>query len=137
MYEYGDPFNLYIGHRPLELIYSNPMSKPPERIERWLLRLQQYNFKVVYKKGTDNPADYLSRHVTEEKAATENIAEDYVDFVSQAALPKAMKIEEIQRGTQNDDILRALRAAIRTGKRSSDRLRPYKQIPEELSYYIQ
>ena len=34
LYVYGAPFVLYTDHKPLELIYANPMSKPPARIER-------------------------------------------------------------------------------------------------------
>ena len=58
MYLYGAPFTLYTDHKSLALIYANPVSKPPARIERWLLRLQQYDFDVVYKAGKDNPADF-------------------------------------------------------------------------------
>ena len=32
------------------------------RIERWILRLQRNTFRIVYKSGANNPADYLSRH---------------------------------------------------------------------------
>ncbi|CAB4021261.1 Hypothetical predicted protein, partial [Paramuricea clavata] len=41
LYLVGKEFTLYTDHKPLELIYS-PKSKPPPRIERWLLRMQQY-----------------------------------------------------------------------------------------------
>ncbi|KAM0677180.1 hypothetical protein COBT_004242, partial [Conglomerata obtusa] len=37
------------------------------RIMRYSLALQEYNFKVVYVKGEDNPADYLSRCYNVEK----------------------------------------------------------------------
>ena len=32
LYVYGAPFILFTDHKPLELIYSNPMSKPPARL---------------------------------------------------------------------------------------------------------
>jgi hypothetical protein len=35
LYLYGAPFILYTDHKPLELIYANPLSKPPARIEKW------------------------------------------------------------------------------------------------------
>ena len=53
----GTEFGVYTDHKALEAIFNNPKSKPPARIERWMLRLQ-----VIYKKGTFNEADYLSRH---------------------------------------------------------------------------
>jgi hypothetical protein len=78
---------LYPDHKPLELIYANPLSKPPARIERWILRLQQYDFKVVYKAGKDNPADFLSRHPLPGKAKESNLADEYVNFVIVPAVP--------------------------------------------------
>ena len=34
----------------------------PARIERWLLKMQLYEFQVIYQPGKSNPADYMSRH---------------------------------------------------------------------------
>ena len=48
--------------KPLEIIWNNPRSKPPARIERWGLRLQSYSFRVIHKPGKDNPTGYMSRH---------------------------------------------------------------------------
>ena len=31
---------------------NNPRSRPPARIERWMMRLQPFNFKVIYSKGS-------------------------------------------------------------------------------------
>ncbi|KAJ7993992.1 hypothetical protein DPEC_G00261320 [Dallia pectoralis] len=61
LYLYGTPFILVTDHKALEVIWNNPRSKPPARIERWGLRLQPYNLKVEYRKGADHPADYISR----------------------------------------------------------------------------
>ena len=46
MYVAGLSFELETDHKPLERIYL-PTSKPCARIERWVLRLQGFNFKVV------------------------------------------------------------------------------------------
>ena len=43
----------------MELILNNPKSKPSARIERWNLRLQDYQFNVVYTKGQYNPSDFF------------------------------------------------------------------------------
>lgn len=53
-------FELETDHKPLERIYSNT-SKPCARIERWVLRLKGYNFKVVYRSELTNVADALPR----------------------------------------------------------------------------
>ena len=41
MYLYGGHFTLLTDCKPIQLILSNPKSKPPARIERWNLRLQE------------------------------------------------------------------------------------------------
>jgi len=66
-YVYGVPFELITDHKPLEVIYGIK-SKPCARIERWVLRMQPYNFKVKYKPGAQNIADSLSRLVVESGA---------------------------------------------------------------------
>ena len=53
LYLYGANFEIVTDHKPLELIFNNPNSKPPARIQRWALRLQAYTFTVKYKPGPD------------------------------------------------------------------------------------
>ena len=60
IYVSGQSFELETDHKPLERIYSQT-SKPCARIERWVLRLQGYDFKEVYRHGKTNVADALSR----------------------------------------------------------------------------
>ena len=38
-------------HQPLETIFKKPLGKAPQRLQRMMLQLQQYNFEVVYKRG--------------------------------------------------------------------------------------
>ncbi|KAG7479351.1 Retrovirus-related Pol poly from transposon [Solea senegalensis] len=62
-------------------------------------RLQLYNLKVEYRKGSDNPADYMSRHPVPAHAPTKNtcatkVAEAYVNFIIQNKTPKAMTLDE-------------------------------------------
>ena len=60
LYLYAKEFTLISDHKPLEIINS-PKSKPSPRIERWAMRLMQYIFKVLYRPGPQNTADFLSR----------------------------------------------------------------------------
>ena len=48
IYLRGGKFTLYTDCKPIELILRNPKSKPPARIERWNLRIQDFDFDVVY-----------------------------------------------------------------------------------------
>ena len=106
LYLFGHKFNLVSDCRPLEAVFNNPNSKPKARIERWRLRLQGYNFKVTFKEGKKNVADYISRHIgscTDTKQS--NYAEEYVRYVSENAVPKSMTIEEICESTNRDKTL--------------------------------
>lgn len=60
LYLYGTEFELYTDHKPLEVIYD-PRAKSSARVERWVLRLQPYRYKIIYTPGKGNPADMLSR----------------------------------------------------------------------------
>ena len=87
-YVYGVPFDLVTDHKPLEVIYG-PRSKPCAHIERWVLRMQPYKFKVKYEPGPSNIADPLSRLVGNLKTSSSHSAEakEYVRFVSINATP--------------------------------------------------
>ena len=53
------PFILFTDHRPLEKL-GKEHSKTLNRLQEAMGR---YNFEIVYKKGSEMPADYLSRNV--------------------------------------------------------------------------
>ena len=145
IYLIGIEFELDTDHKPLEVIY-HPKAKPSARIERWALRLQQYQFKLRHRPGKTNPADVLSRKplLTLEK---NSIAEDYVNFLTDHLVPKSMNRQEIEDACQKDAEIQALIAAIRTNcwlgkpagktvKHRNDRnidLTPYKSIRNELT----
>lgn len=57
---YAREFKVQTDHQPLE--YLHKMKAPNSRILRWSLLLQEYQFRVRYRKGVNNVgADYLSR----------------------------------------------------------------------------
>ena len=64
-YLYGRKFTIVTDHRPLTWIFN--VKDPSSRLLRWRLKLEEYQYEVVYKKGSSNAnADALSRiHVTE------------------------------------------------------------------------
>lgn len=59
-YLHGTEFIIYTDHHPLT--YLNNITLSSSRLTRWRLKLAEYNFKIIYKKGSINTnADALSR----------------------------------------------------------------------------
>ena len=69
-YLYGTEFELVTDHKPLECIFS-PKCKTCARIERWLLRMQPYTFRVKYLPGPKNIVGPLSRLLRPQSALSE------------------------------------------------------------------
>lgn len=112
-YLFGRTFELITDHKALEVIFS-PKSKPCARIERWVLRLQSYKFKVIHKPGKNNIADPLSRLViiSEPKPSFDYGAEEYVNAISSLAAPVAIKLTEIQEESATDETILAVKDAL-------------------------
>lgn len=116
LYVFGKSVTIYTDHKPLVAMYGNPSAKLPTRIENWALRLQPYDVTVKYRAGSDNPADYLSRHpIPEEASSQEKSTESHVNYVCEKATPKAMTLSEIQTATTQDPTLQAVMTAVRYG----------------------
>lgn len=136
----GSVFDVITDHKALEAIFNNPRSKPPARIERWMMRLQPYSFRVIYQKGSLNEADYLSRHPvtnTQEDQQMEDLAENYVNFVTNHAIPKLMTLEEIKNATEKDPILTRVKTSLQTGiwNDKDQDLKPYQRCADELTVH--
>ena len=66
------------------------------------------------KLGAKNPADYLYRHPTAKDVRTqEQMMEEYINFIVDSIVPKAITLAEIIKATYEDRTLKGLRAAIR------------------------
>ncbi|GAB1602673.1 hypothetical protein Ahia01_000547000, partial [Argonauta hians] len=119
VYLFGSPtVTIYTDHKPLVSLFESPKIKLPARIERWVMRTQAYNLKIVYRPGKDNPADYMSRHPRElnrPSSREQKIAEEYVQYLAINSIPKAMTLEQVQVETARDRTLQAVIQAIRTG----------------------
>ena len=136
LYLYGTEFIIYTDHKPLEIIY-NPKRKPPARIERWVLRLQSYRFKIQHVPGPENPADVVSRlPLPHQPHVEQSIAEEYINYVATNAVPKAMTLAEIEKASLADPLLQRVHACISSGiwPEQPD-LKPFSQVSDELSIY--
>jgi len=74
-YLFGTTFDVYVDHFALTFLQTKAVISNA-RLQRWSLFLQQYDFKIFYKKGsTHQNADALSR------APVNNISRDFkIDF---------------------------------------------------------
>ena len=107
----GSHFKIVTDNRAAQLIFSNPESKPPARIERWALRLMSFDYEIVHKAGKNNIADYMSRHPMEnlETRDFENMTERYINFISEHSMPKAITREVLVAETVKDESLSQLK----------------------------
>ena len=113
-------FHLYIfcalvevitDHKALATLYGNPSAKLPVRLERWAIRLLQYQPMIEYRKGCDNSSDNLSRypHVSEKSSREELVAEEYVNFIAAERVPKAMSYAKVLAATLDGSTLSAVK----------------------------
>ena len=135
LYLYGKSFEMETDHRPLEYIFKPKASgKPaPARVERWLLRLQEYDFTVIYRPGPQNLADALSRLPNKTpRSNMESCADRYVHYLAEQLTPAAMSTAEIQEQSKADPELIQVRQCIE--KDQPHKLPPqYKSLVQEFS----
>lgn len=159
IYLLGISFTLETDHRPLEVLFTTK-SRPTARIERWMLRLQAFRFKVVYKKGSSNIADTLSRlgsHVNDPSWQEES--EVYIRRTAANALAilhndqsktdydtdteitiraiqetAAIDISEVVEATKNDEAMQAVSSSIMEEDWTSSMVKQYSPFRSELSF---
>ena len=137
-YLFGRSFVLETDHRPLEYLFQpkvHPSGKPPPaRIERWILRLQEYDFTVVYRPGAKNLADPLSRLPlpTTTRSNMESCADRYVCNLVQQMTPCAMATEDIRRASFADPEICQINEALATNQLQLIP-KPFQDVSDELS----
>ena len=128
-YLFGVRYTLLTDHEPLEVIYGNSQKKTSARIERWVLRLQSYDFDVKYIKGKFNIADCLSRLVSAAKSrcVSSEDAELYVRsiVINGVVDLKAITPKDVEVASDNDSELCYIRKAIATGS--------FEHVPVDIS----
>ncbi|XP_055525274.1 uncharacterized protein K02A2.6-like isoform X2 [Wyeomyia smithii] len=121
-YLYGRLFELITDHKPLEAIFK-PKSKPCARIERWVVRLQAYKAKVIYRPGKTNIADPLSRLAIKDNISGKTFdecAESYVHWVTSNAMLVALKITKIEQASDLDKSIQSVKVGLEQDVRSED-----------------
>ena len=132
-YLYGINFEICTDHKPL-LIVLGAKSKPPSaRMERWLLYLQQFQYKLTHIRGKDNPADVLSRlPVSTTQDHETQATEEFAYSMVREAIPAALVPKEVEIASEKDPTLQLVRNAVITDDWSKLQGTTYKAIKEEL-----
>ena len=137
IYLLGHHFTVVTDNRAVSLIYSNTKSRPPARIERWALRLTQFDFSIVHRPGNTNIADYYSRSPCKAgvSAYLEEIAsERHIAYIVRSAIPPAVTVEEVAEATNDDPELKELRTLLAKGaKHLPNTLKRFESMLSEMS----
>ena len=133
LYLYGlQTFDLVTDHKAVKVIYSRG-SKPSARSERWVLRLQPYNYNVCCVESGNNIADALSR-LTKIPASEKHRHDDaHVRMVTLSAFPVALTIQEIESASAEDEELQAVRSCLASGNWERA-LKTYMWVRNELTF---
>ena len=111
-----DLVNVETDHNPLEAIVLKPLYAAPQRLQRMLLRLQKFNLRVKYQKGTQMfLSDTLSRaHLPEVEKCFSVHDLEMVDHKATLAISGA-RWHQIKHASADDPVLQELRSVIQLG----------------------
>ena len=98
-YLYGKQhITVHTDHQPLESIFKKPISKAPRRLQRMMLKLLDYQFKVTYKKGKDlHIADTLSRAALKDSLESQQSEGFRMEFVEMELKPSNVTPDTLER----------------------------------------
>lgn len=105
-------------HKPLESLFKKPLDAVPARLQRMMLRIQCYEFTVVYKPGKYMyVADTLSRaalpELMHDRVSTE--VEDQACFLIKNVQFSDIKLQHVKEMTQTDKESKMLISYIENG----------------------
>ena len=119
-YVYGRRVILYTDHKPLVSISSKPLASAPKRLQRLLLRLQQYDAEIRYRPGREMYlADtlsraYLSLSPTDTQRSETEKEVECIHAVDYLAISE-QQLSEIKQETAKDPTLQTLKNVILRG----------------------
>ena len=141
-YVFGRDFTVASDHKPLSTITAKPINTAPARLQRMLLQITGYNYKVIYKPGSEMKlADALSRLSNPEnptevplEACINAVTIENISLINFSDSKKA----QLKADTSRDPILSQLREYIFQGfpEKVSDlptEIRPYFAFRDELA----
>lgn len=144
-YIYGrSDITIETDHKPLVSIINKPLAGAPARLQRMLIRLQPYTFKLVYKPGKYlYIADTLSRAVAPSSGTASEPRDDLDVRAQVCAIATSNSLSdthfiELQKYTTLDEEMQELIRIIKTGwpvdkNNLVDMLKPYWDCRDELT----
>ena len=93
------------------------------RLERVALRAQDYDFNLIYERGTGNIANGLSRLPVTSAGTEVKFVEEHVNFVKKNST--LLSIEEIQEAGKKDTELQKIAIALEGWNESDESLRQW------------
>ena len=136
----GPPVILVTDHKPLVSIFADKRSGSI-RSERIKLRHQDINYQVIWQKGKENPADYLSRHAIPLEDLPQKIVKETKElektiwFVQYSPYTEAVSMENIVKKTMEDKSLKKLKRQVHKGyiPKTCKELAPYRKVFEQIT----
>ena len=113
-YTFGRRTIVHTDHKPLESIVKKLLHRAPKRLQGMMIRLQKYDLEIRYQRGNRMfLADTLSRAYL--PSCTQVEAEfEAINMVNYLPISEA-RLLQIQRETEKDESLQALKAVIQQG----------------------
>jgi len=139
-------FTLVTDNKPVKQMLENPNAAiTNERIQRMFDKIPKYDFSVEYIKGTENPADFLSRNPVVEtiqeriinNKMCKSIEAKVLQIVIDAA-PPILSLKLIKTETEKCKILQEVIAHVTNGtpqNQMSPIVKPFQEILEQLMIF--
>jgi predicted aspartyl protease len=140
-YTYGREVMIQSDHKPLEMIQKKPLHQAPKRLQRMLLRMLTYDYRIYYVPGSKlYLADTLSRAYLPGSSSNSTPAQQEVETVNMLdyVVLQQSVVEQIKAQTQDDDEMQKLQQTIQQGwpedkSKVQPQLRCYFDMRDELS----
>lgn len=114
-YLLGCEFTLITDCKALKFLFS-VRSRPCARIERWVLRLQAYRYRIEHIPGNYNIADAVSRLSASSTGEDDDgVADAYIRYVARDDLPVAVSFQEMVEETTKDPTIQEIIECLQSG----------------------
>ena len=121
-------------HKPLETIFKKSLIAVPKRLQRMMLRLQQFNITVQYKKGSEmHIADCLSRAPIEDRHLCEICEEVTSINAADYVYLTRTTWEQIRDRSRQDNSLQKLKETVMKGW-PSEKVNAQPEVKEYWNY---